>query len=700
MHDPKARMHDNQYNLQQALVGDPIRLVTETWREYGSRRSRCLEIREKLKKGEIHHINDLITLNLDLWQFARDTIINSESPEILRAFWQAIEKVTVLDPTCGSGAFLFAALRILETLYSDCLERMARFIEDMENKPHHPKQFSDFKNVLAQIGKHPNERYFILKSIILNNLYGVDIMAEAVEICKLRLFLKLVSQVERVEQIEPLPDIDFNIRTGNTLVGYATAEQVRKGFTHDTSGQGKLMFGEVNDAYRRFEESLLIVEKAFQQFRVQQTVHGGRVTHQDKQELRKKLRKLDDELDYYLASEYGISTGNFKSTIVYEKAMANWKAIHQPFHWFVEFYGIMHGGGFDVVIGNPPYVEYTKVKKVYSIIDYSTIGSSNLYAFASERSLILLNTLGSFGFIVPISLVCTQRMKAVQHYISFSAHSAWFSNYAERPSKLFEGAEVLLTIIIARRSGPGGKAIFSTGFTKWAAEERPWLFQRVSYCQITDKPKPYIIPKLTGKTEISILAKMLKNKGALDRQLKKNSMHKVYYRIGGGRYWKVFTTFQPRFILNGNLSISSRENYLFLPTKPLRDATVTVLSSTLFYWYFILTTNCRDLNPSDLKNFPIRIDSLNNQNLSELVHICQEMMDDYQNNSQIKEKTSKLTGAIEYQEFYPRLSKTIIDKIDKVLTRHYGFNDEEIDFIINYDIKYRMGRDGAIQNSV
>src|ERR1019366_6650579 len=74
--------------------------------------------------------------------------------------------------------------------------------------------------------RHPSPRYFILKSIILNNLYGVDIMEEATEICKLRLFLKLVAQVDAGEKIEPLPDIDFNIRGGNTLVGYATEAEL------------------------------------------------------------------------------------------------------------------------------------------------------------------------------------------------------------------------------------------------------------------------------------------------------------------------------------------------------------------------------------------------------------------------------------------------------------------------------------------
>ena len=56
-----------------------------------------------------------------------------------------------------------------------------------------------------------------------------------------------------------------------------------------------------------------------------------------------------------------------------------------------------------------------------------------------------------------------------------------------------------------------------------------------------------------------------------------------------------------------------------------------------------------------------------------------------------KPKTSSLTGLIQYQEFYPRLSKPIIDEIDELLAKHYGFTEEELDFIINYDIKYRMG---------
>ena len=142
----------------------------------------------------------------------------------------------MLDPTCGSGAFLFAALNILEPLYTACLEGMRGFLDDLERTQRvriTQQAMSDFRDTMIGTGgyRHPSQRYFILKSIVLNNLYGVDIMEEAVEICKLRLFLKLVAQLESYDQIEPLPDIDFNIKAGNTLVGFTSLDAVRRAMT-------------------------------------------------------------------------------------------------------------------------------------------------------------------------------------------------------------------------------------------------------------------------------------------------------------------------------------------------------------------------------------------------------------------------------------------------------------------------------------
>ncbi len=316
-------------------------LPTETWREHVARRTRCLEVRAKLAAGEITSINDLITANLNIQQFAQDVIQNSEGAELLRAFWKAIRQVAVLDPTCGSGAFLFAALNILDPLYEACLERMQAFVEEADRSPdpNSARKFPDFREILLEVEKHPNRRYYILKSIIINNLYGVDIMEEAVEIARLRLFLKLVAQVEDVSKIEPLPDIDFNLRAGNTLIGYATYGQVKHAVT------SKLDW---DDTMGRIYQMASELDKQFEAFRVQQTAHGSKVEPVVKGELRRRLSELNEELDRYLATEYNVEP-------THAAAFARWRKGHQPFHWFIEFYGIVHKrGGFDVIIGNPP----------------------------------------------------------------------------------------------------------------------------------------------------------------------------------------------------------------------------------------------------------------------------------------------------------------------------------------------------------
>ncbi len=658
-------------------------LPTETWREVIARRQRYESIHHKLASGEVREINDFITLNIDLRQFAQDVIQSCEGPDLLMAFWQAITSITVLDPTGGSGAFIFAALNILEPLYEGCLDRMEGFLTEWgeAGKKHHPNYYKKFTEVLQRVAAHPNRRYFVLKSIILNNLYAVDIMEEAVEICKLRLFLKLASQVDPDHSkdnlgIEPLPDIDFNIRAGNTLVGYATYAELLKSAEGDWVREA---------AIEEVKVKAGDLQQTFDAFRLRQTEGDGSVPAADKREIQRRLKALEDELNIYLAGEYGVKVSN-------KADYAKWLKSHQPFHWFIEFYGILARGGFDVIIGNPPYVEYSKIKKIYSINNYVTEPSGNLYGLVTERSLNLLSKVGGFGFIVPISLVCTQRMRSVQDQISSSTHSAWFSDYAERPSKLFDGAEVLLTIAITRGIGRSEKSQYTTGFTKWAAEERPFLFKQLAYTLVHEKPKPYVIPKLSSGIEISILKKMCKGSVGLANALQKSSQHRVYYRIGGGRYWKIFSNFQPRFVINGKPGISSRENYLYLSTSASRDVVISALSSTLFYWYFILTTNCRDLNPSDLNEFPINLSALSLERASNLANLCSQLMVDYKAKSQLKEKTSSITGTMTYQEFYPRLSKPIIDQIDTVLAQHYGFTPEELDFIINYDIKYRLGR--------
>src|SRR5260221_9543978 len=118
-------------------------------------------------------------------------------------------------------------------------------------------------------------------------------MEEAVEICKLRLFLKLAAQVEPDTArdnlgIEPLPDIDFNIRTGNTLVGYATYEEVKRAVTSTL---------DFDNAMEKIAVKGADLQQTFDKFRQLQTEGDGTVPASDKQELQKRLKALEDELN-------------------------------------------------------------------------------------------------------------------------------------------------------------------------------------------------------------------------------------------------------------------------------------------------------------------------------------------------------------------------------------------------------------------
>src|SRR5579884_3457555 len=114
------------------LAPEAYALPTEIWREVVARRTRYQDVRAKLAAGEITSINDLITCNLDIVTFAEDAIAYCEGSDLLRAFYDSIRGVTVLDPTCGSGAFLFAALNILERLYEACLDRMQQMVDERD----------------------------------------------------------------------------------------------------------------------------------------------------------------------------------------------------------------------------------------------------------------------------------------------------------------------------------------------------------------------------------------------------------------------------------------------------------------------------------------------------------------------------------------------------------------------------------------
>ena len=656
-----------------------IALPTEIYREVIERRKRYADIKAKIESGAIKEINEFITCNLNIRQFAQNVVETTDDAEFIRHFYKALSSITILDPTCGSGAFLFAAMNILELLYEACIVRMKNFIEE-ENINHgltrintdeerkNQKKYRFFTEILKQVNapEHPNLQYFIYKSIILNNLYGVDIMNEAVEIAKLRLFLKLVATVDADYRkpnlgLEPLPDMDFNIRAGNTLVGYATEEQLKNIFAgqfdfDNDAAKIKEKCDIVGRAFARYKEIQLQSNADFEDFKTAKDV------------LTERLNKLRHELDVLLHKQH-------YSNVKYDK----WLASHQPFHWFAEFYEIIAGkDGFDVVIGNPPYVELKKLN--YKLLQYKTFECGNLYAPVIERYLSFLKNSSKSGMIIPHSSICTDRMSNLIAILK--KQGLWLSSYDIRPSKLFDGVDQRLLIYITSNNSID---TYTSNYHRWASECREYLFDMVQYVGNIKTEIPNSIIKASRQIEKQIHDKCVTNK-PLSFQIRQSGTP-IYFH-NAPRYFIRAMKKEPYFWneKDGEKTSIHVKSIAFIDEESMGNAGA-VLNASIFYWWFIVFSNCRDLVKREIDYYP-----LSNLKLK-LADLYKQFNESLESNKYRKETYYKATGKVIYDEYYPKLSKPIIDQIDCLLAQHYGFTHGELDFIINYDIKYRMGKE-------
>lgn len=627
-------------------------LPTEIWRETVARRQRCFELRRKIVAAEITSINDLVTCNLDIRRFTEDVLEKTDDHLLIRHFYNALQNITVLDPTCGSGAFLFAALNVLEPLYEICIARMQEF---------HAANKDLFKDELAEIANkyRSNIQHYIYKSIILRNLYGVDIMREATEIAKLRLFLKMVAVVDvdkRAENLglDPLPDIDFNIRCGNTLVGFANEKEILDAY--HTSTDALFAFQKKDEITAQCQ----LVAFAFKRFKdiqlSQSDAHNAFVTAKNDlntrlDELRKKLNELSSVF-----------------------ATAN------PFHWIAEFYEIIQkNGGFDIIVGNPPYVEYSSRTTPYLIQAYETLSAANLHAFCVERA-AMLSRAKRIGFILPLGAFSTQGMGPLMCFIERTFRRVWTSSYHFRPAPLFSGANIPTAIFITANGEKSER--YSTCLHKFTEETRPSLFEKVSYV-LDDTPVRamlgYCFPKFGNSIEKVILVKVAKDKALSVLKRSAPTSSAIHYRTAGGLYFKVVLDFPFPYE-----STSNKTAYLDDSVDP--TVIIAFLNSSLQWMVYTAVFDSLNFKDYYIFSLPFFYDQLAKKNKVELHELGKKLMADYKRNAQHKRR-----GKTPCYEITASLAKPILDEIDRVLAEHYGFTEEELDFIINYDIKYRMG---------
>jgi hypothetical protein len=656
-------------------------LPTEIWREVVARMQRYEDVRQLCASGDIKDINDLVSYNIDIRQFAQDVIAQSDDPVFVLEFYKALTNITVLDPTCGSGAFLFAALNILARLYEVCLQRMEQFQQDgMTYTGQALRAAQQFDGILREADKHLNRQYYVLKSVVVHNLYGVDIMEEAVEICKLRLFLRLVAELKPGQPVEPLPDIDFNIKAGNTLVGYVHLKDVK-------ASRGEEFFGK--DRLPVIEQEAEDLARLYRKMQEQQMTLGGRITSEDKRALQQRRNQLVDELDKYLAYDYGVQTEK-------PKTLDKWRLKTQPFHWFAEFYDIVSGGGFDAVIGNPPYVEYSKIRDDYQVLDYRTESCGNLYAFVVERSLGLLHESGRLGYIVPLASFATQRMVPLQRECIAASRRTWLSNYeaTSNPSTLFVGVKIQLSVILLQQGSCADTTIQVTRYMRCFADERDTLFERLEYCVLQDADKCLETgyPKVSSAHELQLVRCV----NDAERNLRDDigrGKSRIYYRNMGNFFFKLAFLERPLYEKNGLAQNSSTVSEVAVVDDDAALCAVASINSSIFYYYWLLFSDCYHTTLRDISRFPLSSQSLSDAQRVSLKTAANKLLEALESKSTLQRESKKDGTQRLYRRYFPQTCKPLIDEIDDIIGHGLRLTAEQVDFVKNYDVKYRMGAD-------
>jgi Putative DNA-binding domain len=270
-----------------------------------------------------------------------------------------LPNLSILDPACGSGAFLIAAMKTLIQVYSAVIGSI-KLMGDANLQV----EIKELEKVYKSLP------YYIKKRIVTDNLYGVDIMEEATEIAKLRIFLALVSSAHDVNELEPLPNIDFNIMAGNSLIGLIKVDAT----AFDTVGnskQGNLLQSLAANQYKGILEDK---NKSIELYKKHAFIPGkenfvstDEGTEQDTRllNLRKHIDNLNkqsqEKLNALLLDEFSQHLG-----IKYEEVQLTGKpkkrvlkvddiAALKPFHWGYHFDKVLERGGFDAIITNPPW---------------------------------------------------------------------------------------------------------------------------------------------------------------------------------------------------------------------------------------------------------------------------------------------------------------------------------------------------------
>ncbi len=317
---------------------------------------------------------------------------------------------------------------------------------------------------------------------------------------------------------------------------------------------------------------------------------------------------------------------------------------------------------YDIIVGNPPYVEYRKLP-VKPATNYG-----NSYADVLRNSINAAKQNGALGFVIPISFVSTGRMKAIRDY-SYSKLSKMFViNFADRPDCLFDGVHQKLTLFFGIK-GKNKCSVYSSSYYHWYSGERNEILSKASVLPVI--PNDKYIPKIGDDFERSIFDKIMSAKGLtladITSDIKSNTL--LYLNMRGCFWMKAFS-FNP----------GSNEYKQFKSPKEMQPYILAILNSNLYFLYWTIVSDCWHITGKEISEFIIPVKGVNFETFRNISNNIEKRL----------EETKKYIGSKQTAyEYKHKDCKAEIDAIDDALKDIYDLSDEEIEYLRNYKVRYR-----------
>jgi len=318
---------------------------------------------------------------------------------------------------------------------------------------------------------------------------------------------------------------------------------------------------------------------------------------------------------------------------------------------------------FDIIVGNPPYVEDSKTE-LNPATKYG-----NIYGNVLENSALSLADKGAMGFVIPLSYVSTPRMKTLRKTLLGLVKEQYILSYADRPDCLFASVHQKLCIVFGKKRNTVETTIYTDSYKYWYNAERNDLFANSTAVKNTLIEEDYI-PKVGLPVDVSIYRKVTGKKSRLSDMFEGEN-HPLYLNMRAAFWIKAFLSEHE----------GSEYKKLCFDSQEKRNYGMCLLNSSLFWWYWICISDCWHITQKELNGFSVP--HLNNY--TQVNQLAQAL-------ENVLEQTKEYVGTKQVDYEYKHKNCTNeIHAIDDYINDLFGLTAQESLYIKDFAFRYRIG---------